>query len=688
MSTTSTTDWKDGIPAAILQLGRGYEALLHANRSLPRAGYADPGYAPRLEVIDAALLLLLRARWQYNRATGENAERSIRTFAAADIEAARVDAEAATELASAVAGASGPVPADVLDRARAIAGELRSNGTEIGWLGDVPIVPSIAPVVVLAGSSREMGRQYADQSLEIFGPFVFEALAKRPMPDDVVEVIGGWAEQLERHAPEILEFARGIAEGVTASGMPMSDWQAISLVTDVSPPATEPLPIGVLDAEGGGMMGAYFGTFLESELASQTEGPCSGAAAWGSATVDGRAHFASSTDHDCDFQVTIVAFPDDGHAFIHTPFSVNGSIAGVGRFGLAGHPAFNAAGVAYVHHGGGNSCTEPRDTWGYGVTRGAAVMHVMRYADSAEQAIEMDLALPVGNAGRLLGSGGGFYLDDRSAGVIEDRTPGGAVVRTQSATTTGERHDFLYATNNLQSPEHSADVFCAPEGGYDYGVETGWYTEQPGLPEDVGGGASTRQLWASSSAPRNRELHRRLVAGAGKIDAAALRDLFSVPGEDGAAKTPPEAPVGHRGNAFVAFGTPSLGRYSGAVGMLAPRWTGSNFGHGFYYHGETGTHWDLDLGPDPAAVLDAARTTAERDVERAARLLDEVRDRVDAASLDRLLDAARDELTDAAQGLDAEATAIDVIARSCRGFTRAQVRARQVLAAVESPEAS
>ncbi len=55
----------------------------------------------------------------------------------------------------------------------AIPVHLQSNGAEILFADDVPLVPTICPVVVLEGSDFDMGRQYARQIIEIYGPWGF-----------------------------------------------------------------------------------------------------------------------------------------------------------------------------------------------------------------------------------------------------------------------------------------------------------------------------------------------------------------------------------------------------------------------------------------------------------------------------------------------------------------------------------
>ncbi len=51
---------------------------------------------------------------------------------------------------------------------------LTTNGTEILFAGDAPLVPEINPVVILQGSDFEMGYQYARQLVEIYGPWILQ----------------------------------------------------------------------------------------------------------------------------------------------------------------------------------------------------------------------------------------------------------------------------------------------------------------------------------------------------------------------------------------------------------------------------------------------------------------------------------------------------------------------------------
>ena len=53
----------------------------------------------------------------------------------------------------------------------------RTDGHEVRYREEAPLVPAICPVVVLQGSHRDMGRQYAKQVIDIYGPWIFAQTA-------------------------------------------------------------------------------------------------------------------------------------------------------------------------------------------------------------------------------------------------------------------------------------------------------------------------------------------------------------------------------------------------------------------------------------------------------------------------------------------------------------------------------
>ena len=156
-------------------MSRAHYALLNANITLRGSTERVAGYATRVQCIDAATVALARGKWHYGRATGELADYAPKTSTEADLRTACRHFAVAIELAD---GARQPDNA-AMSRAQALLATLDRRDTRIWWADETPLVPSCCPIVILAGSSRDMGRQYARQCIEIFGRFIFATLAAR-----------------------------------------------------------------------------------------------------------------------------------------------------------------------------------------------------------------------------------------------------------------------------------------------------------------------------------------------------------------------------------------------------------------------------------------------------------------------------------------------------------------------------
>lgn len=677
-------NWTKDIAKTVEAMRDAHYALLDANMATADLLATADRYADRVGVIDAAVILLSKAKWLYGRATGEIADFATRTDSADDLAMARELFLEAQNLAQA---SRQPDHATLL-RCAEIRGMLSDHRTEIPYYQGTPIVPSICPVVMLTGSSRDMGEQYVRQCVTIFGEFVFSAVAARQLTAERRDVLAKWRSAMTTHTPEIVEMAEGMAVAASALGIGLTVDHALSMWTDLEPPSSELLPIGVLDAAGGGRMGAYFGAELNRP--AEAEELCSGCAVWGDASQDGQLHYAASTDHDSTFQVTVIAFPETGVPFVYTPFSVNGCIPGTGRFGFAGHPGHNLAGVAYVHHGGGGTAGEPRDTWGYGVPRGALTFHVLRFAQDVKAARAMVLGMPAGNVGRLLGSSGGFYADASGGFVIEQTLPE-PVVREAQLDAKGGTHPVLFATNNVQSP---ALASYGKQWGMDFNVEAGWHTLDARQLASGSPGEMTRRQWAASSESRNRFFYRHLVASPQKWSAESLGALFAIPPAFGSAAwkiTEARLAMGekldgspaHRLNAFVAVGSPNSGWYSACVGPLAHRSVSPNRpGHGYFYADETSAPWSIQLKKSPEETVSSARSLAERLLHEAETALRKPMTPLPERSLVHgWLKEARMHLRSSST-VD-EARSIEEKARQLRAMTKTQVRCRQVLNALQ-----
>lgn len=564
---------------------------------------------------------------------------------------------------------------------------LNSKGTEIFYCDDIPVVPAINPVVVLRGSSFEMGRQYAEQIIDIFGLFIFQQQAARSCYPNFRKAVGPWERELAHHTPELVDFSRGWAEGATGRGVTMDYLDVVAIWTgDHAPSAAA---VGFRVPDGCDVRGvppsdardAYldFDPVAAVQQHAPPPGPCSGAAAWGSATAGGGAVAACSTDHDCTFQATIVAFPDDGYPFVYTPFAANGFIPGMGEHFMAGHPGMNSAGLAYVHHGGGWGMTEPVETWGYGIRRGAETFHSLRYAASTKEALRFDLTLPIGDAGYPVGCPGGFYLDRTSAIVIEGRT--GApdaprpILREVSRDETGGSYDFLYATNNAVSPE-AGSGFAAPEGGYRFGQVEGWYTTVDDERLRTNTPETGARAWTAHSWKRNRYLFERIRQRYGSIKLDDMIELYRHGGpcryDTGTAGERLGFSTAHRGAAFTCALELERRKYLGCVGPAVRGTVPMDYFPPFVYYDETYQFWELTLADTPEEMASEA-------LHEARRALDEVSD-IFGVQRRKWIDAARREFQSGQAILAATAGDIADVSRAVRRLTHAQVRARQARA--------
>lgn len=114
----------------------------------------------------------------------------------------------------------------------------------------MPIVPAICPVVLLQGSNFDMGGQCAQQVIDIYGTWIFAQQASTTFSEREIIELKRWEAELQSHAPEVLQFAAGTAEGMSRQGLSMTYDQALAIWTGVRPPVMEPRPMAFAQTEG------------------------------------------------------------------------------------------------------------------------------------------------------------------------------------------------------------------------------------------------------------------------------------------------------------------------------------------------------------------------------------------------------------------------------------------------------
>ncbi len=565
---------------------------------------------------------------------------------------------------------------------------ITSNNTEINFADGVPLVPEINPICILKGSDYEMGYQYAQQLIEIFGSWILEKKANREFTSKEREYIREWEKQLSKYTPEILRMIEGWAAGAKDAGVSMSYEDVLELWTGHKPPEINHMGI--------------------------KEGPpdrlplplCSGLAAWGNATVDGELITGSSGDHDCTFMVTIIAFPETGNNYIISFFSAIGDIPFIGNQFMFGHPGLNNKGLAYVHHGGEPKMIEKKNLWGYGLRRGASILHILRFANNAKKARDIELSYPVGDVGFPNGTIGGFYADKTYGYVIESRKDP-LIIRD------AEEENFLYANNSVihQKCENTEWIKNYREEWL-WDKNGGWF---PSRFKNLNLFHRDKDLMANvlkrmkfiynNSYYRNLYLYNMMKKAVGSINLDYVKMIYRFSSEfpSGDFKelikdykkngTWGRISTGSPSNALVSIMKPENGDggvYSLCVGPeargLAPtgmRPIGKKELNGNPIFGETNAFWELRLDSNPLKVVLAARKKAEDYIKLAYTEFKkhEIKNN-NNEFLEDLLNSAKDEYNRGSNFQNLEENAeknysLYNYARALRAFTRAQVRALQ-----------
>ena len=526
---------------------------------------------------------------------------------------------------------------------------------EIPFEDGVPIVPpNTRPVLVLSGSDYDMGYQYQQQLIQIFGTWILEdyqyssfswtlrmsKVVHGPFTKEELAALKAYQWYINEETPEMIDFMKGMADGATDAGVELSYTEVLASFTGTSSyPGTEP---------------------SGSEKDKLPPEDCSSFVAFGSATRDGSLIFGGNGDHEMtQTEVCLMFFPETGNNFVCSTCT-----------GGCWHPAMNNKGLAYAHHGAGVSGNYPS---GYGIPSPFSTLHIMRFADDAIEAVEMQLGFTCRAKGEWADIAGNAF-------VIECKDP--VVVREPGEH--GET-DFLFATNNTLSEELEEFQGVHPVHGLKYTPELGY----------LGVGATL------SSNARNEELWNLLHNYNGEIDLEFAKMMYRFPAE------PPDYPTLEEANAAY-YATQGAGWHqhicdleNGMVGIGIPddgdeglyyvshgcaaRLTASLVPHGHFYRvAPTYAFYELKLASNPADVTEAARVRAQYQMYYANRELRQLTYLDEGyAALDEIFNqSAREWIKGERYMADAMMTtgneSINNWGKSLRAFTRAQTLANQV----------
>jgi hypothetical protein len=575
------------------------------------------------------------------------------------------------------------------------------QGPEIEFVDGVPIFPWARPVVILQGSDFEMGYQYSQQLAQIFAPWILELL-EYDFSDGQLRALKGYEWYIKKHAPEMIGFFEGMVQGAKDRGVPLTYDQVLAQFClgvhkdgYLETPADQTGYPEELEKERPTDILMQNPPHLVLQKSSQKETPskCGSAAVWGTATKDGKVITSGSSDGDDHFNVTIVCFPEDGNAYIHSPYYAVGPWASAG-----GHSGMNDKGLVYVHHGVTQTAQAQGKKPRYGIQSDIAIRHTLRYASNAEDAVRMTLSYET--TGDFSGGGyygtGGFWVDKEGSALVIERSDSPAIIRKPGDC--GEK-DFMYATNTLLSKELG-------EGGQEYFEHGGWLKK---------GVAPCRDF----SVSRNLFVHNLFSDYHGQIDLEFMKMVWRFRSRPMPVEAHPDvwekkamehyekddcewwATLGHVTNAYVTITVPEDKLYLLSTTYAAKQPTLS---HPKAFHGSrwladaTRAFFRLKLGPSPAEVMRAAKYQAEIDLFLAERELRKLGYQSPAyAPLDDIFNRAVIEWTkgDFWRGSDSigftltkkpsKEEAIYYWAKATRAFVRCQLLARKVYNALVPP---
>ncbi len=662
------------------------------NMKISRIDINDPVYVMRVKEFNYLALLSSRARW-YSSAgivtkNNDNWRMALSTF--------NHCIKKAKELLDIVESGSKMAM-------QYIPPELTSLDTEIDFFESAPVVPETCPVITLKGSSYDMGRQYAQQVVKIFGSWILEKKTGRIFTDEALKTVSEWEKQMKEHTPEIIEMCRGWKDGVNDLGIPMSYNDVLEIWTGHVPPRK-----------------TYMG---RGDKISDAPPPiaCSGVAAWGTSTSDGELVTGSSGDHDPSFPVVITAYPDTGNNFMYVTFSAVGDITLVGSQHMFGFPGINNKGLAYIEHGGQPRSIEPKKYWGYGLRRAASVLHILRFADSAEQAREMEKSWPVGDAGMDNGTIGGFYADRNYGYVLESRKD---PVICREAGHMGEK-DFLYANNSAMHKE-------ASQAGWmkiDQKSSKDWHWDEHGgwYPENAEGftlaalfkGGEAQAAWSlrgmyAGSRKRNNYSFNMLDSRKGKIDMEYMKKMYRSSAEmpDDSWKQLNrkykksgawgQASIGNCSNGVITITKPDNGDSGIFSVCIGEARRGINPSSPFLasfcpMYNSSNAFWEMKLADSPEKAMKYAEEVAANDISTVEKIIAKGKHRVTNRNsliyIKDILNTGKSLLQEGREKInilsgvfddpDDGSAGLDLIAESIRYFIKAQVKVRTALELLE-----
>ncbi len=510
---------------------------------------------------------------------------------------------------------------------------------------DDVLPPDILPIVILEGPDYEMGVQYGRQAghyIEKNKAAAWASALQQYDRETVIRTLKANQHYIQEYTPECIDIMKGIADGAAAAGYDVTYVDIMLLNCTLPKPETSMYPQGA-----------------EDDSLPPKKG-CSVCSAWGMATKNGRLIGMDTLDGgpEAMYGVIIVAFPDDGNAYI----------CGASAGEVGDHFLMNNKGLMIGNSGGGGS---PRDIDNnYGLAWSCSLPHLVRYAGSAQQARDMVMPwqINIPENFHFVDVKGNAFVVEKTAAVQAVRKPGDF----------GEK-DFLFSTNN-------------------YLHETMKVTKEGDFIQQHGG-------YGAYAAPRNRVLWDMLHNYHGHVDVEFIKMILRFPGNP-----PPYAPedgwdakICRPTNSWISVILPHDGNEgiahicTGPAGRVIHASTasdGSEMRSTYQHVHGTHTFFRLRLAEAPKAVVEQTKSDAKDDIATAYNVFMQMRmNDAGYAFLEDLYALANTEYFRGCDALNnallsSGDNAIASFSKAATAFTRSQAHAMQVYEALVPPATS
>ncbi len=464
-------------------------------------------------------------------------------------------------------------------------------------------------VVYLSGSWKEMGEQFADQANKELKRYVADGISGTVGTygfDSARELEDKYLTYYEKHAPELVELYQGMAEGLDLS--------------------YEDFMLGII---------SFYDTPDEEEDSERAADTCSNIAAWGSQTESGKLIVGADWDSNGSaayYMPTVVAYPDEGNAFIS-------------ESSFQGNLVMNDKGLVVSGSSGQNASD---DDTGMGIPVMCAQWLNAANSSTAEEAEKNYIKH------YLTTYGDNANLNDVEGGhVVVEATQAHHATRTSGDF--GET-DYLIATNDFMTDEMQSSLLPAGSGYDD--CRPRYYTEEAILKRDAGHATA-------------RTIADALGSTAYTEDGTTwVEDNWNA--ETGL--NSPEAVSPYYQNIMKAIAVPEDGSYYVMNGC-------SNTQISQLPHAN-GTYVQIKLEASAAESAQAARETANTLIYSAGSAIDHATD--DTTEAKEALNSAKEELVrgDAYMtkaGMQTGARAQKLISRAASAYLRAQDYAQKAI---------